>query len=202
MSGPAAILAPMPAGCELATAFGSACDVMAVGRCSECGKAFCGSHQAIRNDATSWGRFVDWCTACQHRSEQQAAAAAAAAAQARREQLAASAERRRVAWEEIGRRGFDRFAAERAYQWFPPGKKKPRRMSAGFAIPVGDLVWVRAWRTDDESEGSRRVGLDRDGNLVDMASTATFDPRHDLIRNDDLDAVIADALEGLLAGGR
>jgi hypothetical protein len=45
----------VPAECDVETASGP-CGVLAVGRCSTCGRAFCGSHRALS--------FADWCEPC------------------------------------------------------------------------------------------------------------------------------------------
>lgn len=49
----------MSAGCEVATPRGI-CTVAAIGRCYECGRAFCMTHQA-RQPPTS---YIDWCMPC------------------------------------------------------------------------------------------------------------------------------------------
>lgn len=48
------------AGCEI-----DACGVAAIGRCSTCGRAFCGTHQAHAKDAFGTTPYIGWCTSCQ-----------------------------------------------------------------------------------------------------------------------------------------
>ena len=53
-----------PAGCEIDRPTGESCHVMAVGRCTICGRAFCRSHQARSRERYSSKEYVDHCLSC------------------------------------------------------------------------------------------------------------------------------------------
>src|SRR4051794_28540812 len=65
------------------------CGVLAVGRCRECGLAFCISHRSVGPRVV----FTDWCASCQREGATQAARSAQAAT-ATREQAAQETSRR------------------------------------------------------------------------------------------------------------
>lgn len=183
------------------------CGVLAIGRCSECGSAFCGSHQAIQRDDYTWSRYTDWCLSCQQRDQQHARAAAEESARIRSTQLAESARRRQEAWNEILRRGFERFARQRTYfvpaverHYFITIRKKARREPCGLAVPIGQVHWSRNVDSEDQTDRTCEAGLDQSGNIVDMQSSIEFSPSHDRIREQDLDGLIATRLEELLGG--
>jgi hypothetical protein len=70
-------------GCEV-----DGCGITPIGRCSTCGRAYCGTHQA-RDERT---KYVDWCGACQVDDARQMAAATGEAEERARELLATIAD--------------------------------------------------------------------------------------------------------------
>ncbi|MFI5642082.1 hypothetical protein ACIA8H_32335 [Streptomyces goshikiensis] len=77
------------------------CGVIAVGRCTDCGRAFCTSHQAAENQAIGWHSPPSWvllpmCIDCRARQRAQADQAQRAAVVAQQAVRAARADAARL----------------------------------------------------------------------------------------------------------
>src|SRR5690349_17170506 len=78
----------MTATCETALSSGQSCGVIAIGRCGECERAYCGSHRATNAGPRVGVEYINLCSACRHvPGEQQRQREVETAAAAERKKL-------------------------------------------------------------------------------------------------------------------
>lgn len=170
------------AGCEQLLPNNALCNVVAIGRCLSCRKAFCGTHQALTKDIFQTP-YKDFCTTCQRKREE--------AARAKQLDTAIADTTRRLAtWVRI-----DQLLTEfrkrplsgaQDRSWIEVVNKGRKRFGSGYhleevqhteelAVPIGKLRWTSYLSYD--SEGTRKVseytglvetGLTRAGEFVRM----------------------------------
>lgn len=168
----------MPAECEV-----GGCGVLAIGRCTTCSSAFCGTHQARESTGT---KYVDLCSACRAASRAAEGAKASARKAANepsmlREVIKAMTER------DVG--GFE----DRTFRWettttITRSWRKPTEQNdvhefvGAPAWPIGPLLWRErlTWKYDDK-QIYRECGVTRAGAIVFMPAAVAADANHGLI---------------------
>lgn len=179
----------MPAECELLISTGVACAVPAVGRCSDCHRAFCDTHASAvtYRDRHGGGPPVtqysrNCCGECAAEGAARAVKAAEEArageeAAARREEEELEAKLRAVvaALNSAGSPGIEIVRVEIGSKpgWFPRSKPRPIYHTFPPAYPAGTHSWrvssySRDFNCDQESSGDMRTGVTTSGEIISL----------------------------------